>query len=397
MGSIREAWGGGDVAILKRQPKAGKVRYQVLIDQRDPVTGKRNRMVVGTYSTKSEAKRAEASAITEQERGTLLKPDTTTVGELLDEYLRVEVPRTVRPENRQPYESIIKNHLKPVIGHVQARKLTVEHVEKLLAAMQARGLSSSLTTKTRMRLSSALKLGVRWGIVGANVADVARPPRISYRKASIWKPADVAAFLDTAADDDDLWPLWLLMVETGARTSELLGLGWEDIGFDRGTLRIGRRAVRLLKGTPTLKDGGKSAAAARTIRLTPGTVAELRTARTRWLERKLAAANWEGDLLFCTRDGKPLSANNLRKVFDRIVSAAGVPAITPHAIRKTAITLALANGASPKAVASRVGHADARVTLDIYSQITSEMDDALLDIVTAIMPQRARTASSGSA
>lgn len=393
MGSIREAFGGGDVAILKRQPKAGKVRYQVLIDRRDPVTGTRNRMVVGTYSTKREAEKAEANATTERERGTLLKPDTTTVGELLDEYLRVEVPRTVRPENRQPYESIIKNHLKPAIGRVQARKLTVEHVEKLLAAMQARGLSSSLTTKTRMRLSSALKLGVRWGIVNTNVAEFARPPKISYRKAPIWKPADVAAFLDTAADDA-LWPLWLLMVETGARTSELLGLSWEDVGFDRGTLRIGRRTVRLLKGTPTVKDGGKSAAAARTIRLTPGTVAELRTARTRWLERKLAAADWDGDLLFCTRDGKPLSANNLRKVFDRVVLAAGVPAITPHAIRKTAITLALANGASPKAVASRVGHADARVTLDIYSSITSEMDDALLDIVTAIVPQRATAGSA---
>lgn len=116
-------------------------------------------------------------------------------------------------------------------------------------------------TKTRMRLSSALKLGMRWGIVGTNVADAARPPKISYRKAAIWKPADVGAFLDTAADDD-LWPLWLLMVETGARTSELLGLAWEDVGFDRGTLRIGRLAVRLLKGTPTLKDGGKSLASA---------------------------------------------------------------------------------------------------------------------------------------
>lgn len=127
--------------------------------------------------------------------------------------------------------------------------------------MQARGLSSSLTTKTRMRLSSALTLGVRWGIVGTNVADAARAPKISYRKATIWKPAEVAAFLDTAVDDD-LWPLWLLMVETGARTSELLGLSWEDVGFEHGTLRIGRRTVRLLKGTPTLKDGGKSLASA---------------------------------------------------------------------------------------------------------------------------------------
>lgn len=201
------------------------------------------------------------------------------------------------------------------------------------------------------------------------------------------------AFLDTASEDD-LWPFWLLMVETGARTSELLGLAWEDVNFDRATLRIGRQVVRLLKGTPTLKDGGKSVAASRSIRLTPGTVAELHAYRKRWLARKLATPEWSSELLFATRDGKPLSANNTRKIFDRLVKAANVPAITPHAVRKTAITLALANGASPKAVASRVGHADSRITLDIYSSITSEMDDALLDIVTALTPPRSRSASS---
>ena len=151
---------------------------------------------------------------------------------------------------------------------MQARKLTVEHVEKLLAEMQERGLSSSLMTKTRMRLSSALKMGMRWGIVATNVADITRPPRIAYKKATIWTPAEVATFLETAASDD-LWPLWLLMVETGARTSELFGLAWEDLSLDRGTLRIGRRVIRLLNGTPTAKDGGKSQAASRSIRLTP--------------------------------------------------------------------------------------------------------------------------------
>lgn len=378
------------MAILKRRNKDKKVvGYQVLIDRRDPVTGERKRVTVGTYATKREAQNAEAKAITERERGTLLKPDTTTVGELLDEYLRVEVPRTVRPENRQPYASIIANHLKPTLGTIQARKLTVEHVERLLADMQERGLSSSLMTKARMRLSSALKLGVRWGIVATNVADAARPPKITYKKATIWTPAEVETFLDSAADDE-LWPLWLLMVETGARTSELLGVAWEDVNLDRGTLRIGRQTIRLLKGTPTLRDGGKTVAASRTIGLTAGTVAELRAYRTRWLERKLAAPEWPSDLLFTTRDGKPLSANNLRKVFDRVVKDASVPAITPHAIRKTAITLALANGASPKAVAARVGHADSRVTLDIYSSITSDMDSALLDIVERIVPRRNR-------
>lgn len=380
------------MAIVERTDKHGKRHYQVRIAVRD-AAGRRQNQTIGTFDTKRAAQKAERDALVQYERGTLLGPDTTTVGELLDEWLKVEMPRTVRPENRQPYESIVRNHLTPTIGTVQARKLTVEHVEKLLADMQARGLSSSLMTKARMRLSSALQMGMRWGIVGTNVAAAAKAPTIRYRKAPIWTPDQVSAFLASGANDD-LWPLWLLMVETGARTSELLGLTWADVDLDSGTLRIGRQVIRLLKGTPTVKDSGKSQAASRSIRLTAGTIAELRTYRRTWLERKVASPSWQGDLLFTTRDGKPLSANNLRKVFDRLVKAADVPAITPHAIRKTAITLALANGASPKAVATRMGHADSRVTLDIYSSITSVMDDHVLDIVTTIMPVRTRAASS---
>jgi len=380
------------MAIVERIDRNGKRHFQVRVAVRD-ASGKRTNQTVGTFGTKREAQKAERSALVERDRGTLLRPDTTTVGELLDEWLRVELPRTVRPENRQPYEVVIARHLKPVVGNIPARKLTVEHVEKLLAGMQDCGLSSSLMTKARMRLSSALRMGVRWGIVGANVAGAVKPPSISYRKSTIWTPEQVIRFLD-AAHDDDLWTLWLLMVETGARTSELLGLTWQDVNLDTGTLRIGRQVVRLLRGTPVVKDGGKTASASRSIRLTPGTVAELRTYRKAWLARKLSAPSWDGDFLFCTGTGRPLSANNLRRLFDRIVTAAGVPAITPHAVRKTAITLALAKGASPKSVSARVGHADSRVTLDIYSSITSDMDDRLLEVITAIMPQRSKALSS---
>lgn len=372
-----------------------KVAYLVRVEgKRDPVTGKR-RQYSRQVATMKGAKAVEAEWTTEVARGTALVPSKATVGDLLDEYLRLEVPRTVRPENRQPYESIITTHLKPTIGEVSAQALTVEHVERLLAGMQDAGYSSSLITKVRMRLGSALKLGMRWGIVGTNVAEIAKPPKISYKKARIWTPEEVGAFLDTAADDD-LWPLWLLTVETGARTSELLGLGWDDVNLDRATLRIGWQTVRLLKGVPTIKDGGKTRAASRTIGLTAGTVAELKAYRKQWLGRRLAGGpDWNPTgLLFTTAAGTPLSANNLRKAFDRLVKAAGVPEVTPRAIRKTAITLALANGAAPKAVSQRVGHSDSRTTLDVYSSVTSDMDARLLDVVTAIIPQERRVDTS---
>jgi integrase len=353
--------------------------------RRDPVTGKR-RQYSRQVATAKEAKALEAEWTAEIERGTALNPSKVTVSDLLNEYVRIEVPKTVRPENRQPYESIINNHLRPAIGDVLVRSLTVEHVEAILANMQSAGYSSSTITKARMRLSSALQLGMRWNVVARDVAALAKPPKLSYKRAAIWSPDEVTRFLTEARKDHALWPFWLLLVESGARQSELLGLCWDDVDLDHDRIRLGCHTVRLFKGTPTLKDDGKSKAAGRTIGLTPATVSELRAYRATWNTRKLASgAGWNPDgLLFATTAGTPLSANNLRKSFDRLTAAAGVKAITPHSVRKTNVTLALAGGASPKAVAQRVGHADARVTLDVYASVTVGQEEHLVNIMAAL-------------
>lgn len=382
------------MSITKRTDKDGKSRYLVRIESPDPITGKRRRVTVGTYGTKREAEKAEAQAITERERGTLLQPDTTTVGELLDRYMETEVPRTVRPENRADYETVIRRHVKPALGNVKVRRLTVEQVERLYADLQAAGYSSSLIKKCHMRLGAALRLAKRWNIIHDNVCDVAKPPKIAYKQPEIWTPDDVTAFLDAAADDA-LYAYWLTMVETGARTSELLGVTWADVDLGRGTIRLGAQVVRLLKGTPIVKQDAKTDAGRRTIRLTASTIDELKAYRTSWLERKLASCEpgWNPhDLVFCAPSGRPRNARNVRRIFDRIVKEAGVKPISPHSIRKTHITTTIANGANVKAVAARVGHRDITTTLKTYTALTASMDDELMSIVEAMVPQRKKDA-----
>lgn len=381
------------MAIYERRNEKGKPRYGVRVESTDPVTGKRQRIGVGTFATKREAEKAEAKAITERERGTLLSPDTTTVGGLLDSYLQTEVPKTVRPENRGEYESIIRKHLKPALGSVMVRKLTAEHVDRLYADLQAKGYSSTTIKKCDLRLSAALNLAIRWNLIHTNVCDSVKPPKLDYKKGVVWTPDEVAAFL-AEAEDDPLYPYWLLLVETGARTSELLGVMWSDVDFERGTLRLGAQVVRLLKGTPFLKQGGKTEAGRRTIRLTGETIDELKTYRRGWLERKLAAGpGWNpANAVFCSPAGNLLNATNVRRAFDRIVRDAGVTPITPRSVRKTHITTAIENGGKVKAVAARVGHKDIATTLATYTALTAGMDDELMDIVETLVPHRKRNA-----
>jgi hypothetical protein len=155
-------WGALPIAIYKRIGKDGKaVRWQTIVEV-DDGTGKRRR-TVGTYPTKKLAQAAEREALTKRDHGTLVDRSTATIGEVLDQWLTIEAPRVVAPENLPAYEQIIRLHLKPVIGNVRVQKLTNQQIETLLADMRAAGKSASLITKTLQRLKSALKLAQRWG------------------------------------------------------------------------------------------------------------------------------------------------------------------------------------------------------------------------------------------
>ncbi len=382
------------MAILKRVSKAtNKTSYQVMIDRRDPATGQRKRITIGTYRTRKEAEKAEREAMTERDRGTLLNPDRTTVGELLDRYLEIDVPRTVRLENIVNYEVTIRRHLKPALGAVRVRSLTVEQVERFYASMLGAGYSPSLIHKCHLRLSAALQLAKRWGLVVENVCATAKPPKMTSKQPNVWTPQEVRAFLDIA-EDDALHPYWLLAVETGARTSELLGVSWHDVNFERGTIRFGQQVVRLLRGTPIIKQDAKTETGRRTIRVTPDLLAELQSYRTRWVEKRMAAADWDNphELIFCTANGRPLSAHNVRRSFDRLVKSASVKPISPHGIRKTHITATVAAGGNIKAVAARVGHRDVSTTLKTYTQLIPQMEEDLMQIVEAVVPRRKQDA-----
>ena len=142
-------------------------------------------------------------------------------------------------------------------------------------------------------------------------------------------PVETAKFL-AVASTDSMHPYWALAIETGARTSELLGLGWADVDVERGTLTIGRRAVRLLKGTPILKEGAKTAAGRRTIRLTEGMLTALNEHHERQQARRGVAPDWvDNDLIFPTASGRPINPSHVRRAFDRLVEPGRGQA--PHA------------------------------------------------------------------
>lgn len=101
--------------------------------------------------------------------------------------------------------------------------------------------------------------------------------------------------------------------------------------------------------------------------------------------RRLAAGPvWEGnDLVFCTKDGRPINARLLLRDFDHWCVAAGVPRIRIHDLRHLFISTAIRLGADVKSVVEIVGHSKTAITMEVYTHTMQAQHESVVDKVSA--------------
>src|SRR5262249_38780561 len=230
-------------------------------------------------------------------------------------------------------------------------------------------------------LSAALGQAVRWRLIQANPArDVELPKRRAQRVMHALTPEECGR-LREALEGDRLAAFFVLLLGTGMRPGEALAVRWADADLDAGTLRVERSLGRSRKGEPPRVGGPKTPTRPRTVPL-PATVARaLRTHRAVQAEERLRAgsAYFDFDLVFATPLGQPLDERNVvNRAFKPALRRAKLPAtVRLYDLRHTAATLMLASGANVRAVADQLGHASAKMTLDVYAHVLQPQRDDL--------------------
>jgi integrase len=170
----------------------------------------------------------------------------------------------------------------------------------------------------------------------------------------------------------------LVLAYTGIRWSEAAALRIRRIDLAHRRIRI---ASTFYEINGALHEGPPKNGKARSVPIPEFLVPDL--------EAVIAHRN-KDDLVFLTRRGKPLRANNWRtREFNCDVTAAGLdlPDLTPHGLRHTAASLAIASGADVKVIQTMLGHKDASMTLDIYGHL---FPDRLDEVATALDHNRQR-------
>jgi integrase len=233
----------------------------------------------------------------------------------------------------------------------------VSHAEVAtwVAQLRTQGSAPGTVRQAHCAFSLLLDLAVRDGRIPRNpAARVPPPPRIVREEPRFLTREEVEGLADAANDDGDVIRL---LAYTGLRFGELAALRVRRVDFLRKRLTIAESATEvageLVFGTPKTHQQ-------RTVPL-PAVLVE---ALARRCEGKQP-----DDLLVTTASGTaPRLRNWRRAVWDPAVRAAGLCDVTPHDLRHTAASLAVARGANVKSVQRMLGHAPAAMTLDDYSE-----------------------------
>lgn len=365
-------------SIRKRTGKNG-VAYLVRVEfPPDPVTGQR-RQRAETFRTKKAAEARLAEWLNEVERGTAVDATKMTVAEYLTYWLGVH-RHNLRPSTLQQYTSLVNAHLIPTLGTVALQKLSPAHLTAMYTEKRASGrrdgkggLAPRSVRHLHVVMHEALDFAVKHQMVIRNVADAVDAPRFAKKEMTTWTAEHARTFL-TTAEGDTYAPIWLLMLTTGLRRGEALGVRWGDFDAAKGMLHVRQTIIDV--GGHAITSTPKTNAGRRTVRLSPACVDALKEHRKTQATRRLAASTWENiELAFTTGEGKPVQPRVLSRAFDVLQAKAKVPRIRLHDLRHTHATLLFNDGKNIKMISQRLGHSDVGITLSVYTHLATDAQD----------------------
>jgi integrase len=277
-----------------------------------------------------------------------------------EDYVTVQIRLgRMKESSAESCRSRLRLHVVPFLGRMRLDEITLPHVREFMKALLAKELSPKTVLNVMVVLKEMLKHAVQWGYLDANPAQCAERPRGEEQEMEILTPSEIRRLL--AAADDPVRTLLLCAVLTGMRRGELLGLRWEDIDLEGHRLFVRRALWRGKFVTP------KSRRSRRTIDLAPTLQAALAQLPSRF----------QGGLVFCRKDGKPIDPDNFaHRDWARVLRRAELRRIRFHDLRHTYASLLIAQGAHPKYIQAQLGHASIQTTLDRYGHLMPDVHAA---------------------
>jgi integrase len=349
------------------------------------VNGKRKRK--SFYGdTRKQVQEQLTAALREQQQGLPIAFEKMTVEQFMQKWLEeVIMPPRKRVRTYRVYAQNVRLYIIPLLGKVVLTKLTPLNVQSFINQLLAKGLKPRTVLIAHNVLRGALNQALKWGLVQRNVATLVDLPKATKAEQKFLKPPDARRLLDQIKGDR-LEALYTVALALGLRKSEALGVRWQDIDFDAGTLTVQVELV-YYNGKYTLEPL-KTDKSRRQLALPQFAIEALLAHRERQVaEQAKLGEHWHNDfgLVFPSSLGTPLSARNVTRSFHRMLEKAGLERMRFYDMRHTCASLLLAQGVPLRVVMEILGHSQISLTANTYTHVimplvsdaASLMDDLL--------------------
>lgn len=381
--------------------KRGRSWSIVIELPRDSETNQRHQKWHSGFATRKDAERALTEMVSRLDRGTYVIPSRQTLSEFVRDDFLPAVRGELRPSTYHSYERNLRLHVLPVLGERRLIDIDPASLSALYGRLLASGrkdqkagdaLSQRSVAYIASILSKVLRQAVDWDRLARNPAAVARPPKVSAQNGArspmvTWTSTETAAFLKACEEaQDGYYPAWLMLVTTGMRRGELLGLRWTDLDLDSRRASISQTVIVVVnEGRHEVQFGSpKTERGRRAVALDAKTVAALKSHKAAQAEIRLllGASYRDRQLVFCQPDGAPLHPERFSRTFASRVRQHGMRKIRLHDLRHTHATLGLEKGIHPRIMQERLGHANVGITLGTYSHVNPAMDANAADTIS---------------
>jgi len=345
-----------------------------------------------------------------------------TLKEFTDRWLEEYAAQKLQPGTVEKYKAELNDKILPALGHLKLSELRPHNLNSFFVAMtkdgsrkdgKAGGYSKGSIAKTRNVLSSVLRTATEWEIIDRNPLDRVRTQaEDTAEKLKFFTPEQAATFLEyiekpytvktkghkrlddtgkeyTVGDyesakeiPEQLRVLFILAIYAGLRKGELLALEWSDIDFKADTISVSK-AVAVVAGQQVTKSP-KTKNSYRVVSIPSFLTQRLRALRAARLKYRLSLGDyWQGaEWVFIQDNGKQMSYSTPYSAFRDAISryndgkpaADQLPMIPFHGLRHTSATLLIASKQDVRTVSSRLGHAQASTTMNIYAHALQNAD-----------------------
>lgn len=194
--------------------------------------------------TRREVQEQLTKALADIQKGLPLANERITVEQYLERWLAESAPMALRLSTAQSYAYLIRSYILPDLGRIMLARLAPQDVQQLLTRKLASGLSPRTVQYIHAVLRRTLNQAIKWGLVTRNVATMIDAPRVDRPEAEPLTPEEARAFL-ASVHGDRLEVLYTVAFAMGLRRGEALAFRWEDLDWDKRTLRVRRTVGRV--------------------------------------------------------------------------------------------------------------------------------------------------------